>query len=59
MKPPEKQLNRATVIGTFWDMGSDEEGYITSDPTYENKIKDILIEYIANESVRMGLVNRK
>ena len=58
MKPPEKQLNTATVIGTFWDMGKDEE-YITSDPTYENKIKDTLMEYIANESIRMGLVDRK
>ena len=53
-----KDKNTATVIGTFWDMGRDEE-YITSDPTYESKIKDNLIEHIANESIRMGLIDRK
>ena len=54
-----KDKNTATVIGTFWDMGRDEEGYITSDPFNEGKNKDNLIEYFANESIRMGLVDRK
>lgn len=56
MKPPDNSINRATVTGTFWDMGRDK-GYITSDPLYEKKIKDNLIEYFSNESIRMGLVS--
>ncbi len=54
---PENQVNKATVIGTFWDMGRDEEGYISSDPFYESKIKDNLMEYFADESIRMGLIH--
>lgn len=57
MKPPEKQPNIAIVSGTFLDTRSEDEGHVTSDPLYDKKIKDNLIEYFADESIRMGLVS--
>lgn len=54
----KKDKNTAIVIGTFWVFMPPEE-IATTLPVDEDEIKRECIEHFANESIRMGLVDRK
>jgi hypothetical protein len=52
----KQSKNTATAIGMFFDFEPIENGVATTEKLDKDKIKKQSIEFIAKESVRMGLV---